>query len=233
MLVITKLLGNKAIPSPNKMDSIPENVRKQLIEGAYRGYERRIRVNLSPREEKVLERIKILMSVLKTECTAVFSPGSYACFLEGVLREYDTITIVYTCNNFCWNKVLSPETFVTLFMRGRGEITAIKRQEKTLKSSNKLDRFKCRLAFNDDITVTVDVGKLSVTRVDLRVNMMQVMTNNIYNIWKAAIPHECNRVFRFQHFRNEDINEYFRGIFLCYGSPFTLSCYAAKKINYI
>jgi len=213
---------------------IPADVRFKCFIAACNGYRRNIREDLSLEEQLIFGRIKILMTVMKTENTEVFAPGSYACFLEGVLKDYAAITIIYTCHSESWDNVLGPQTFLDLFMKGRGTIIVLKEEEKLLTAPHhKIDRIRCILTFNDGIKVTVDIGKVATSITGTRENILGLFTKINNNIWKVALVDACDMLFRSESIKLEDITNYFKNSINTYGSPFTLTWYAAKKINII
>lgn len=219
--------------SCNIMESLSPRVISHYVEAAYRGCERNIRDDLTLKEQKILDRIKIFMNITKTKHTEVFAPGSYASFLEGVLRDYDAITIVCTCNYRSWDKVLSPETYLNLFMKGRGTIAVLKREERPLnKPPGKIDRIRCLLTFNDDIKVTIDIGKIATSFAGgLRESIQKIFGNINQSAWKVALIHDRQVLFRWEHIKDE--TSYFKSRWINYGSPFTLTWHSAKKLNII
>jgi len=111
---------------------IPSHVITQYIEGAYAGCEKSIRDDLSVEEEKILERMKAFMSTIKTEKTQVFCAGNYPRFLEGVLKAYNNITVIYTCDKLSWSEVFNPQQCLDLFMEKNGKVNVLKREAKIL-----------------------------------------------------------------------------------------------------
>lgn len=208
------------------MDLLPTDVLSKLKEGAYTGCERNIRDDLSQNEQTILEKVKLLMNVLQTKCINVFCIGNYVSFLEGVLKEYDSITIVYACCDSDWYELLDPQTHIEMFMVGRGDSFVLKEEERCLRNDNKLDRLKCVLQFYDGTKFIVDLGKVTIYQVCLRANMIEIFSRINTNMCKVGLPNGSNKIFRWTRVDNNHKNKIH-----CYGSPFSLAWYCAKKLN--
>jgi len=64
----------------------------------------------------------------------------------------------------------------------------------------------------------------------LRNNILEVFSIIKKDIWKAALPWDSAKIFRWGHIAGEDDVSRF---FYCFGSPLSLSWYSAKQLRLI
>lgn len=208
------------------MDLITPRVRSHCIRTAFEGCNRSIRDSLTPEEQNILDKVKSLLEVIKTSDCHVFCMGSYAGFLEGVLKDYNSITIVYTCTKSKWSQILDPLTNLLLFTTDQANIFILKEEIRSLVNDEKLERKKCMLEFRDGTKLVIDIGKVSIFQEDLKQNMYELFSYLRTNINKVALPCAWEVLFR-----GEKVEEHY--MLQNYGSPFSLSWYCARNLQFI
>ena len=208
------------------MEFLSDHARSICIEAAYKGCERNIRADLSYKERSILEKVNQLMAMLKTSNVHVFCTGHYVGFLEGTLKDYNSIVFVYTCSSADWNEVLDPDTYLALFMVDQGNSTIIRHEERRVGDDDRAERLKCHLDFSDDTHFIVDIVKITIFHPDLRSNILQFFSHLRNNACKVVLPFQWGVIFRGEHVTQHDMLK-------CYGSPFLLTYYCARKLQLV
>ena len=210
-------------------NQLEQHQREIFREAALKGYERNIQSNsLTENENKIFKKVQMLMAYLKTGNTHVFSVGQYPEFLEGILREYRTIAIVYTCAESHWEDVLDPCAYVEQFFsdhEGNWRIFSVT-MGVTTKDERKMEYLKCFLEFDDGAKFYCCVGKTSIYHDDLRENLLDFFTHMKPRGRKTALPQKWNVVFRGERVKGH-------AMLKCFGSPFSLTWECAKKLQLI
>ena len=216
--------------------SAKECIRKQ----SYEGFQRDIRDDLSLKDKDIMENIRIIMDILETPSSTVFTKGSYPAFLEGIASNYPYIEIFIDCEiNSAPDSPFFPEhklkeNMVTC------KIKDISRPYHTgyrfLSGMSKF-QFKQAITFLNEKTLVLQF----VVALDWDYNICN-RAKNIFRILKmcdnsihrVALPANSEKLFRSHsckqidgiRMKNEDNIS-----IVCYGNPFNLVWQCSKVLT--